>query len=113
MPCAATLSLLFRQLDRTALEHALSQWVLSVLTKRGSLPVGSAIDGKTLCGSRTQGAPLTHLLRAVTHQLGLTVGQIAVPAKTNETTVLHSLVRHLPLVGQVVTVDALLEADAD
>lgn len=111
MPCAATFSLLFRRLDRTALEGCLGRWVAQVLTQLPATPAhrcaGIAIDGKTLCGSRQQGAAVTHLLSAVSHQLGLTLGQVAVPAKTNETTAIHTLLQQLPLAGQVVTVDAL------
>ncbi len=116
MPCAATFSLLFRRLDRTVLEGCLGRWAALVLaqhsTARTRARIGLAIDGKTLRGSRQQGAALTHLLSAVSHHLGLTLGQVAVPAKTNETTAIHTLLRQLPLRGQVVTMDALLTQQA-
>ena len=69
---------------------------------------GSAIDGKTLRGSRKQGAPGVHLLSAVSHRLGLTLAQQAVDAKTNEITAIHDLLRGLALAGRVITMDALL-----
>jgi predicted transposase YbfD/YdcC len=107
-PCAATFSRLFRRLDRQALEACLGRWAAHVLA---ALPAGQraglAIDGKTLRGSRQQGAPLTHLLSAVSHGLGLTLGQVAVDDKTNEITAIHTLLAGLLLEGQVVTVDAL------
>lgn len=111
-PCAATFYLLFRRLDRQALEACLGRWVAQVLaalppTEAGG-PPGLAIDGKTLRGSRKQGAPLTHILSAVSHRLGLTLGQVAVDDKTNEMTAIHTLLRGLLLQGQVVTMDALL-----
>jgi predicted transposase YbfD/YdcC len=112
MPCAATFSLLFRRLDRQALECSLGRWVAQVLAQLPTSTAGLAIDGKTLRGSRQQGAALTHLLSAVSHHLGLTLGQVAVPAKTNETTAIHTLLRQLPLAGQVVTMDALLTQQA-
>jgi predicted transposase YbfD/YdcC len=111
-PCAATFYHLFRRLDRGALEACLGHWVAQVLA---SLPAeeppavpGVAVDGKALRGSRKQGAPLTHLLSAVSHRLGLTVGQVAVEDKTNEITAIHALLAGLLLEGQVVTLDALL-----
>jgi predicted transposase YbfD/YdcC len=67
-----------------------------------------AIDGTTLRGSRTQGAPLTHLLTAVSHRLGLTLGQVAVDEKTNAITAIPALLQGLLLEGRVVTMDALL-----
>lgn len=111
-PCAATFYQLFRRLDRVALEACLSSWVTGVLAalppENPPVPPGVAMDGKTLRGSRKQGAPLTHLLSAVSHRLGLTLGQVAVGDKTNEITALHTLLAGLLLDGQVVTLDALL-----
>jgi len=43
-----------------------------------------AVDGKTLRGSKKQGAPGTPLLSVLAHRLGLTLTQQAVAAKTNE-----------------------------
>ena len=51
---------------------------------------GLAADGKTLRGSRKQGAIDVHLLSIVSHRLGLTLKQQAVPDKTNEIPVLKS-----------------------
>ena len=67
-----------------------------------------ALDGKTLRGSRKQGAPGVHLLAAVSHRLGLTLGQTGVDDKTNAITAAPPLLAGLLLEGRVVTVDALL-----
>lgn len=111
-PCAATFYQLFRRLDLVALEACLGTWarqVLAVLPEEEATgPAGVAMDGKTLRGSRKQGAPLTHLLSAVSHRLGLTLGQVAVDDKTNEITAIHTLLRAVLLDGQLVTLDALL-----
>ncbi len=111
-PCAATFYHLLRRLDRAALERCLGGWVQEVLAalprEDPPLPPGVAVAGKTLRGSRKQGAPLTHLLAAVSHRLGLTLGQVAVDDKTNEITASHTLLAGLLLEGQVVTLDALL-----
>ena len=111
-PCAATFYQLFRRLDRVALEACLGRWVEQVLPAlpkdAATVLPGVAMDGKTLRGSRKQGAPLTHLLSAVSHRLGLTLGQVAVDDKTNEITAIHTLLHGVLLDGRVVTLDALL-----
>ena len=110
-PCAATLYLLFRRLDRGAVDAALGRWAEGVLadlpTPRGAFE-GVACDGKTLRGSRKQGAPGTPLLSAVSHRLGLTVAQEAVEEKTNAIGALRAVLGHLLLAGRVITLDALL-----
>lgn len=110
-PCAATFHTIFRSLDREQLETQLGAWateVLATLSPPEGAPDGVAIDGKTLRGSRKQGAPGVHLLSVVSHRLGLTVAQQAVDGKTNEIPVAQTVVDHLVLAGRVVTVDALL-----
>lgn len=111
-PCAATFFLLFRKLDRSRFEAVLGAWaeeVLRATAAAGPPPLeGIAIDGKTLRGSRKQGAPGVHLLSAVSHQLGLTLGQAGVDDKTNEIPVAPQLVAGLLLEGRVVPMDALL-----
>ena len=67
-----------------------------------------ALDGKTLRGSKKQGAPGTHLLSALAHQIGVTLAQHAVDDKTNEITAVETLLQPLVLEGRLVTMDALL-----
>ena len=60
-PCAATFSLLFRQLDRAALEACLSAWatqVLAAVPGEAAPPRPAlAIDGKTVRGSPSCSPP--------------------------------------------------------
>jgi len=109
-PCAATFFLVFRALDRTRFEAVLGAWAEGVLTASGTPDQADALalDGKTLRGSRKQGAPGTHLLSAVSHRLGLTAGQVAVDDKTNEIGAVATLLQGLLVEGRVVTMDALL-----
>jgi predicted transposase YbfD/YdcC len=110
-PCAATLHRVLRRLDRQAVEAALGRWAEEVLAALPPTPPQEealALDGKTLRGSRKQGAPGTHLLSALAHRLGLTVAQEAVDDKTNEIGAVQSVWDKLILDGRVVTVDALL-----
>jgi predicted transposase YbfD/YdcC len=108
-PCAATLHTIFRHLDKQAFEAQLGRWAEDVLS---ATPVAQleaeAIDGKSLRGSQKQGAPGAHLLSAVSHRLGLTLGQQAVPDKTNEIGAAGELLAGLILKGRVITMDALL-----
>jgi predicted transposase YbfD/YdcC len=67
-----------------------------------------AIAGKSLRGSKKQGAPAARLLSALGHRLGLTLLQVAVADKTNEITAVQELLQELVLKDKVVTVDALL-----
>jgi hypothetical protein len=109
-PCVGTLHTIFRRLDKQAFDRQIGQWAECVLKKSstsGTLQ-GVAIDGKTLRGSKKQGAMDVHLLSAVSHGLGLTLGQQAVDDKTNEITAIQQLLHLLLLEGRVVTMDALL-----
>ena len=70
--------------------------------------IALAVDGKTLRGSRKQGAPGGHLLSALSHHLGLTLAQQAVDDKTNEITQVETVLGQLVLKERVVTMEALL-----
>jgi hypothetical protein len=64
-PCAATLHRVLRQRDGNVVEATLGRWAERVLTALPPAPdelEALAVDGKTLRGSRQQGAPAVHLL---------------------------------------------------
>jgi len=108
-PCAATLHTIFRHLDKPAFEDHLGRWAEDVLGATATAELeAEAIDGKSLRGSQKQGAPGAHLLSAVSHRLGLTLGQRPVPEKTNEIGAVTELLSRLLLKGRVITMDALL-----
>ncbi len=110
-PCAATLHTVLRGLDREAVERVLATWAERVLAATVASPEAVeaiAIDGKTLRGSRRQRAPGAHLLSALGHRLGLTVGQRAVADKTNEIGAIQDVLGALVLQNRVITMDALL-----
>jgi hypothetical protein len=109
-PCAACLFLLFRRLDRPVLEAALARWAEAVLVAlpptEGELEA-LAIDGKSLRGSKKQGALDVHLLSVLSHRLGLTLGQQAVSDHSNEIGAMPAVLAGLILEGRVVTADAM------
>jgi hypothetical protein len=124
-PSASTLFRLLSRINLRQLEELLAAWSETVLSacpvasegkgSQGESPAGGgkapeaiAVDGKTLRGSRRQQAPGTHLLSALSHRLGVTLGQVAVDDKTNEITAVHDLIQGLVLEGRVITMDALL-----
>jgi predicted transposase YbfD/YdcC len=110
-PCAATLHTVLRRVDREVVAAKLGAWAEGLLgeaPRTEEIEEAIAIDGKTLRGSKKQGAPGAHLLSALAHRVGLTLAQQAVDDKTNEIPVVLDLLRHLVLEGRVVTMDALL-----
>ena len=110
-PCAATLHTVLRRIDRGVWEAQLSAWTEGLLCGHRA-PAGTveaiALDGKTLRGSRRQGAPGAHLLSAFAHRIGLTLAQHPVADATNEIPEVLALLRALVLAGRVVTGEALL-----
>lgn len=109
-PGKSQLYALLGQLRVAPLEAAFGQWAESILqhVSGGAELEGVSIDGKTLRGSKKQGAPAAHLLSAVSHRLGLTLHQVAVDDKTNEIPLVEDLLKGLVLEGRVFTMDALL-----
>jgi len=111
-PCASTLHTIFKQLDVAGFEARLGAWadglMTSGLTTSEPLAEAMAVDGKTLRGSKKQGAPGTHLLSVVGHRLGLTLAQQAVDDKTNEIKAVETILEQIVLAGRILTMDALL-----
>jgi predicted transposase YbfD/YdcC len=66
-----------------------------------------AVDGKTVRGARTVTAVAPHLLAVLDHARGVVLGQVAVPAKSNEIPAVKTLLGVLDLARAVVTLDAL------
>lgn len=107
IPSHDTFGRVFARLDPAALMACLQQW----LTALGAAVAGDvvAIDGKTLRGSFDTAAgknPL-HLVSAWACEARLTLGQVAVDAKSNEITAIPLLLELLDLKGCVVTIDAM------
>lgn len=68
---------------------------------------GIAVDGKTLRGSKRQGAEEAQLLAAFSHRLGVVRGQAGVPDKTNAIGAASAFLLPLAPEGRIVTADAL------
>jgi len=111
-PCAATLHTIFRSIDREAFEAKVGTWAESLVATVPAAPeapeIAIAVDGTTLRGSKKPGAPETQLLSVLAHEVGLTLTQPAVAAKTNEITEVETVLGAIVLTGRIVTMDALL-----
>jgi predicted transposase YbfD/YdcC len=107
IPSHDTFGRVFALLDPAALLACIQQW----LNALGAAVAGEvvAIDGKTLRGSFDTAAgknPL-HLVSAWATDARLTLGQIAVDAKSNEITAIPLLLELLDLRDCIVTIDAI------
>ena len=110
-PCAAAFHNLLKKLDTVKLEQALTKWATAVYQSHSVLAntfTAVAIDGKSLCGSSTEEKRRTHLLAAVSHELGIPLAQCAVGEKTNEIPLSIELLNAFDVAGKVITTDALL-----
>jgi len=93
-----------------ALQQCLITWLkgLRSATEAEAAEPVVAIDGKTLrrTGDRARGVGPLHLVSAWASANGLTLGQLAVDAKSNEITAIPELLELLQLEDCIVTIDA-------
>jgi DDE_Tnp_1-associated/Transposase DDE domain len=110
-PSQPTLSRLFQHIPHRTVEAVLGRWAEQALRRcplAAAALEGIAIDGKTLRGSKRQGAADAHLLSAFSHRAGLVLGQTGVADRTTEIGAARDFLLALVLEGRVVTADALL-----
>jgi predicted transposase YbfD/YdcC len=105
IPSHDTIGRVFAAVQPTAVQGVLIPW----LQQRRGLPGDWVhIDGKALRGTRctARGLGALHLVSAWASQQGLTLGQVAVDAKSNEIAAIPLLLDLLDLRDKVVTIDA-------
>ena len=89
-PCASTLHTLLLHVSLDTFEALFTAWaeqvVVSLPTAPSAVVAASALYFKTLRRSLKQGAPLVHVLSALSHLFFLTLAQQSVYSKTNEIT---------------------------
>jgi predicted transposase YbfD/YdcC len=109
-PSQPTLQRLLRTVDIGPLEAVLGEWLQQVRAAWRQSAArwldGIAIDGKTLRGARRLGAAEPHLLSACCQRFGVVLGEVPVPATTNEVGAVGALLDALLLAGETVTFDA-------
>lgn len=102
-PAKGTLSTLLRDIDMDDLRSRVDGWSRLRLRSKDQI----ALDGKTLRGSADGEVPALHLLAAYAVHAGITVGQVPVPASTNEHKTSLDVLAALPLQDKVLTADAM------
>lgn len=107
IPSHDTFSRVFARLKPAAFSECLWNWINDFRDSSEGDHV--AIDGKTLRGTfhkASEKSPL-HSVSAWSTKYGLTLGQVATAAKSNEITAIPELIRLIDLEGAVVTIDAM------
>jgi len=123
-PSPATIGRVLGAVDGDALDRAVGAYLAyrhRATTGPDHAPPASAsrrprviaVDGKALKGSARPAVTRRHLLSAVTHDTVVTLAQVEVGSKTNETTHFRPLLSPLDLTGTVVTFDALHSVKAN
>src|SRR4051812_34267608 len=108
IPSHDTFRRVFQAVCPQALQRCLLQWLQGVRQTAPAAGAVVAIDGKTLRRTfdRARGLGALHLVSAWATANGLTLGQVAVDAQSNEITAIPQLIELLDLKGCVVTIDA-------
>ena len=106
IPSHDTFNRVFAMLKPPTLQEVLLPWLLE---RRGLPGEWIHLDGKTLRRTRCQSRKLKalHVVSAWAGQTGVTLGQVAVEAKSNEITALPQLLELLDLHDKIVTLDAM------
>jgi predicted transposase YbfD/YdcC len=106
IPSHDTFNRVFATVTPAALQQVLLPWLLQ---RRGLPGEWVHLDGKAMRHTRrnSTGLGALHVVSAWAGQAGLTLGQVAVEAKSNEITAMPQLLQLLDLRQKVVTTDAM------
>src|SRR6266581_8939267 len=106
IPAHDTFNRVFAVLRPATLQEVLISWLLE---RRGLPGDWIHVDGKTMKHTRckARGLRALHVVSACASQAGLTLGQVAVDAKSNEITAIPQLLELLDLHEKIVTSDAM------
>jgi predicted transposase YbfD/YdcC len=94
----------FERIEPASLAKALNAW-LAIESKGGGRSIN--IDGKSICGSANAQHNAYHILSAWVRESGITLGELAVEAKSNEITAIPNLLDLIDVEGDIVTIDAM------
>lgn len=111
IPSHDTIGRIFARLKPQQFQEAFLNWIKAFFPDGEDQPDSKCIpiDGKTLRGShnRKAGQNPLHLVSAWCAKNRLTLGQVAVDAKSNEITAIPELLKLLELRGAIVSIDAM------
>jgi predicted transposase YbfD/YdcC len=105
IPSHDTFERVFDRLDPQAFQACFRAWVQAIQEALSIKHI--AIDGKTLRGSGSAKLGPLHLVSAWATAQRLSLGQVAVDAKSNEITAIPVLLELLDVQGALVTIDAM------
>jgi predicted transposase YbfD/YdcC len=105
IPSHDTFERVFDRLDPQAFQACFREWVQAIQEALSIKHV--AIDGKTLRSSGSAKLGPLHLVSAWATAQSLSLGQVAVDAKSNEITAIPALLELLDVQGALVTIDAM------
>jgi predicted transposase YbfD/YdcC len=105
IPSHDTFERVFNRIQPRAFLACFREWVEAISATLRIKHI--AIDGKTLCGSRSARLGRLHLVSAWASAQHLSLGQVAVDSKSNEITAIPALLDLLDLQGALVTIDAM------
>lgn len=105
MPSHDTFERVFDRLNPAAFQACFHAWVQALQEVLDIKHV--AIDGKTMRSSGSAQLKPLHLVSAWATEQRLSLGQVAVDAKSNEITAIPALLDLLDLNGAIVTIDAM------
>jgi predicted transposase YbfD/YdcC len=106
IPSHDTFNRVFTLVKPSTLQEVLLPWLVQ---RRGLPGDWIHLDGKTMRQTRhkSKGLGALHVVSAWAGQTGLTLGQVAVDAKSNEITAMPQLLQLLDLREKIVTIDAM------
>ena len=104
-PCAATFHRVFKDMDASAFEAVLREWLMNSEADPGE---ALSLDGKTLRGIHGEKMPGAHLAPAYATRSGAVLAQAAAPGKGQELAAAKAALGQVPLEGRIVVADALL-----
>lgn len=108
-PSERTIRRVLERVDAAELDRIVGDWLRRRAGRTADGLLVLAIDGKVLKGAWTDENGQFTLFSAVVHGVGVTVGQVQVPAGTNEITQVQALLELVPAEAEgqvVITADA-------
>ena len=103
IPSSDTFRRVFERIKAEALAKCQYDW-LGCHWEKGTVV---AIDGKTICGSKSKSHRAYHVVSAFVAENQLVLGELVTEEKSNEITAVPELLDSLDVTGSIVTADAM------
>lgn len=112
VPSADTLLRVFSLINPDKFMKIFSKWVSEIVREKASKIEGMKvmpIDGKAVRAAtqKVQGGNIPYVVSAFMSDLGISIGQVKVDAKSNEITAIPKLLDLIDIKGCIITIDAI------